>query len=133
VKEPETFYYCDSPMYLAGRDRKATFAARFGVQVSIDQFCRRAARTREHLIRRADGGVGLTDNQVFACAWCNHRRGRAKVSDHRDAMQRLKAAGLHRVANGFVGSTREIRAALGLDPKPRVWPRDRREEKGVSV
>jgi hypothetical protein len=35
--------------------------------------------TREHLIRKADGGTDDDSNIVMACAGCNHERGDAPV------------------------------------------------------
>jgi 5-methylcytosine-specific restriction endonuclease McrA len=45
--------------------------------------------TREHLVRKADGGTDHDSNIVMACAACNHERGDAPVDAYKKAMPRV--------------------------------------------
>lgn len=50
--------------------------------------------TREHLVRRADGG-GNGPNIVLACAFCNHCRDERTVQEHKAYILALIAEGRH--------------------------------------
>ena len=52
----------------------------------ILKLVRHSRRTREHLIRRADGGLGLQGNIVYAHAFCNSSRGERPTHIHKKYM-----------------------------------------------
>lgn len=79
-------------MYRPGRDRKDEFLARAGFrpnQHGRKRFLRYARETKEHLVRKADGGRGLINNYTHACGWCNHGRGTTPVEEHKAAMAKM--------------------------------------------
>lgn len=46
--------------------------------------------TREHLIRRAEGGIRTKDNIVLACNECNSSRGTIPPNDWKEIRQGIK-------------------------------------------
>jgi hypothetical protein len=96
-----TCFYCGSRMYVPNVDRKDDFLARAGFRPSQRgraRFIRYSRETKEHLVRKIDGGAGLLGNIVRACAWCNSCRGGTPVDEHRIRMAELVCLGLHPVA-----------------------------------
>lgn len=96
-------FYCESPMYKPGRDRAGKFIGRTNLvtKKAQQQFLNLSRDTKEHLKRRADGGVGLIGNTVRACNWCNTVRGEATVEEHKAAMMALVKSGKHPVASAY--------------------------------
>lgn len=108
-------FYCNSPMWNPSNDKSHEFLVRAGfnqrrtdgryqhpvIGISSTHFKRHSRLTKEHLIRRADGGIGIPNNIVRACAWCNSNRGEASVSEHKDRIVAMVAAGQHPVARAY--------------------------------
>jgi 5-methylcytosine-specific restriction endonuclease McrA len=63
-------FYCEQPAWLPALKGPHPFSEEYASN-------RRRAKTRatrEHLVRRADGGTDDDSNIVMACARCNHER-----------------------------------------------------------
>ena len=73
-------YYCLREAWHWEIETLEAFAARAGLGW-YDVVKYRMA-TREHLIKRQDGGTNQNFNVVMACAWCNNQRGDRSVLDH---------------------------------------------------
>jgi len=73
-------YYCLRESWLPEIEPMDTFAARHGI--SWQDVAKFRMATREHLIKRQDGGTNQIFNVVMACAWCNNQRGDRSVLDH---------------------------------------------------
>lgn len=73
-------YYCLREAWLPDTETLDAFAERHGI------FWQEASKyrlaTREHLIKRQDGGTNQIFNVVMACAWCNNQRGDRSVLGH---------------------------------------------------
>jgi hypothetical protein len=54
-----------------------------------------ARMTKEHLIRKADGGTSVSTNIVYAHAYCNTTRQNQSVTEHKEAIQNAVANGWH--------------------------------------
>jgi 5-methylcytosine-specific restriction endonuclease McrA len=66
--------------------------------------------TREHLIRRADGGPNTSDNVVIACQECNSTRGETSWQDYLDKKEADSRRNCRDPENGY-GLTTTIPAA----------------------
>lgn len=94
-------FYCGSRMYVPNVDRKADFLADAGFRPSqrgSARFLRYSRETKEHLVRRADGGRGANGNIVKSCAWCNSNRGLRAPDEHKMWIADLICRGEHPVA-----------------------------------
>jgi hypothetical protein len=63
-------YYCEQPAWIAPLKGPNPYSEEYASN-------RRRAKTRatrEHLVRKADGGTDADSNIVMACAACNHER-----------------------------------------------------------
>lgn len=90
--------YCGCLTHNPDRERGKEFCERLGViphsRGSKKLRCYMTA-TREHLIRKVEGGSDAAGNLALACHYCNSVRQNATVEDHRYEMLALVAAGLH--------------------------------------
>ncbi len=89
--------YCDGATWLAFREGRNAARRRLGIVAGTPgagNALTAARATREHLIKRADGGTDA-GNLKLACLACNVRRGDSTPDEHRADMQKLVAAGLH--------------------------------------
>lgn len=65
--------------------------------------------TKEHLMRRADGGRSIPGNIAVACAWCNSNRGERSVLEHKLLMQELVRRKWHPCHNALMCDKRRRR------------------------
>lgn len=89
--------YCDGATWLPDRETKKQAKTRLGIPDAghgSTKMLRAARATREHLVRRIDGGKNV-NNLKMACQVCNSTRWDAEPDVHRIDMQVLVAAGLH--------------------------------------
>lgn len=86
-------HYCGGEAWLFAemmvRGGKAALRRRFGDRYRVYR------ASREHLLRKTDGGSGLKNNMVMACDGCNTRRGRLSPHEYRELVRRQIAAGTH--------------------------------------
>ncbi len=93
-------FYCELPM--KGRDMtKGEALAMLGIKVNTmgaDKLLVYMEQTREHLVRKADGGRQNRHNIVLAHKFCNTSRQKAAVEDHKRHMLLKVADGQHPLA-----------------------------------
>lgn len=92
-------YYCDGQAWMRQSEDMHAAAIRLCIPNGSHaiKMLRDAEATKEHLLRRADGGTSSARNLKMACQCCNSRRGATPAAAHRIDMQVLVAAGLHPV------------------------------------
>lgn len=73
-------YYCTRESWHHEFETIESFAGRHKIGTADVRKFRLA--TREHLIKRQDGGTNQAFNVVMACAWCNSNRGDRSVLAH---------------------------------------------------
>ncbi|GJE77761.1 HNH endonuclease [Methylorubrum suomiense] len=119
-----TCCYCGCQTYLPRSEPRAVVAARFGLalgQPGVKKALRRRTATREHIVRKADGGGDNRRNLTIACHLCNITRGAASPDQHRAAIARAVAAGIHPNHTPKIdltkGALRRARRAVGLCPE----------------
>ncbi len=90
-------FYCGGDTWVRGHESKDKAAERLGIDRGTSHSARvleGARATREHLVRKVDGGKGGA-NLVMACHACNVRRGETDIEQHRLDMLSLVHMGLH--------------------------------------
>lgn len=73
-------YYCLREAWHGEIETLDAFAKRLGI--AWREAAKYRMATREHLIKREDGGTDQAFNIVMACAWCNNKRENRSVLDH---------------------------------------------------
>lgn len=118
-----TCCYCGCETYLPGRDPRPVVLARFGLVAGapgVKKALRRRAATREHIVRKTEGGGDNRRNLALACHHCNVTRNAAAPDEHRAAIARAIAAGIHPNHSPRFdlskGAIRRARRAAGLSP-----------------
>lgn len=93
--------YCDGKTYFRLGRSLSELCQRFPDLRRGERGAKRKRRyfiaTREHMVRKTDGGNNEQQNLVLACAYCNSCRGDATPDQHRAAMQKLVEEGRHPV------------------------------------
>lgn len=93
--------YCGLPMKKRGgpsKDLIDFYLQQTGGRYRLRKFIRHATSTKEHLVRKADGGTDARNNLEYAHAYCNSMRGETSVENHREAMIAAVSAGKHPLA-----------------------------------
>lgn len=115
--------YCGCDTYVPSRHPRAETLQRFGLTAGVPgvkKALRSRQATREHLVRVVDGGGDSTRNLGLSCQHCNITRGAATPEQHREAVARAVAAGIHPnhgPAHGLSkNALRKARRAAGLTP-----------------
>jgi hypothetical protein len=97
VEQDGRCWYCDGRTWLVGAESADQVRARLQIPKGVPwaaKMLRSAMATREHIVRKVDGGRDA-GNLKMACHACNVRRGDSPPDVHRIDMQVLVAAGLH--------------------------------------
>lgn len=82
-------------MWISATEKRAVAIRRMGID---ERTLAHRTATKEHLMRRAEGGKRTKFNIVAACGFCNSNRGTAPVEEHKAAMLALVSAGSHPTA-----------------------------------
>lgn len=104
-------YYCGLRMF--GSTPRSKVLSVLGVAPGSERsrkLIRYSKRTREHLVRKADGGSGLLGNVVLAHLYCNSCRGETPVDNHIEAMKSAVSDGTHPLS----GLKTEINKKTGI-------------------
>ena len=117
-------YYCGCETWLPwGRDGRTFNAMPIGTKEEV--LARKAfgwrKATREHLIRRCDGGSDDPCNIALACAYCNSHRGDAKPEIWAIVMAAMVNVGRHPSSTGVARAERVLRLleAAGVEASVR--------------
>lgn len=92
----ELCFYCDLPMRKRGQE-KMIFknALSTNGNENIKRLLRYCLMTKEHLVKKEDGGSNHKSNIVYAHAYCNSSRLDRTVENHKEIIMAMVSGGYH--------------------------------------